>query len=91
MATQTFFHSRIGNCIVEIDVNDANWRISRIRATNQGTITVVGEVLKTGAQVFTAQAPPGQVTEWNVTGVQLGWDSVNGGLMMNDYELRVHA
>lgn len=90
MATQTFPFAEFGNGIVrvEIDVNDTNWRPSRVRCINNSTQPAAARILENGVEVFTATAPAGQTTTWNISGVQLGWDTVNGGLMMGNYALQ---
>lgn len=89
MATQTFQFAEFGNGIVrvEIDVNDANWRPSRVRCINNSAAAAVARVLDGGSEVFFASAPGGQTTIWNISGVQLGWDTANGGLMMGNYSV----
>lgn len=90
MATQTFQFAEFGNGIVrvEIDVNDANWRPSRVRCINNSAAAAVARVLDGGSEVFTATAPAGQTTTWNISGVHLGWDTVNGGLILGTYSLQ---
>lgn len=90
MATQTFpFAEFAGGAVrVEIDVNDANWRPSRVRCINNSAAAAVARVLDGGNEVFFASAPAGQTTQWNVSGVQLGWDTTNGGLVMGNYVLQ---
>lgn len=90
MATQTFLHSEFGNgqVRVEIDVNDATWRPSRVRCINNSSHAAQATILENGTQRFTATAPAGQTTTWNITGVQLGWDSVDGGLQMGAYVMQ---
>jgi hypothetical protein len=91
VATQTFQHSSFAGGIVrvEFDVNDANWRVSRVRCINDSAYPAVARILQNGVEVFTAVAPAGQMTSWNTTGVQLGWDSVDGGIVMGGYEMLV--
>jgi hypothetical protein len=74
---------------VEFDVNDANWRVSRVRCINNSPYTAKARILNNGVEVFTAVAPANATTGWNVTGVQLGWDAVNGGIMMGAYVMQV--
>lgn len=90
MATQTFQHSDFGNgqVVVEIDVNDATWRVSRVRCINNSAHALNARVLNGGVEVFRAVAPANQVTQWNVGGVQLGWDAENGGVVMGSYEVQ---
>lgn len=87
MATQTFLFAEFGDGIVrvEIDVNDANWRPSRVRCINNSGAAAVARILENGIEVFAATAPAGQTTTWNLSGIQLGWDTVNGGLMLGAY------
>jgi hypothetical protein len=91
MATLTFEHSSFAGGIVrvEFDVNDANWRVSRVRCTNNSNLSAAAAILDSGVEAFTAVAPPNATTSWNVTGIQLGWDSVNGGIMMGNYVVQV--
>ncbi len=91
MATQTYIHSLFegGLVRIEFDVNDANWRVSQVRCINGNTHPAYARILKNGTEIFTAVAPAGATTSWNVTGVQLGWDTVNGGIMLGSYE--IHA
>lgn len=90
MATQTFPFAAFGDSAVrvEIDVNDANWRPSRVRCINNSARAAVARVLENGVEVFAATAPGGQTSTWNISGVKLGWDQVNGGLMMGSYVLQ---
>lgn len=87
MATQTFQHSSFGNgqVVVEIDVNDATWRVSRVRCINNSAHALAARVLEGGTEVWTGSAPAGQTTVWNVGAVQLGWDTTNGGIVMGNY------
>ncbi len=89
MAIQTFFHSAFddGAVQVEFDVNDANWRVSRVRCINNSSRPARAWILNNGVQVFTADAPANATTSWNITGVQLGWDAVDGGIMMGTYQM----
>lgn len=89
MATQTFRHSSFGSdqVIVEFDINDNNWRMSQVRVINKSTYSLVAQIYEAGVLRFTANAPAGQTTSWNTTGIQLGWDSVNGGLIMGNYTM----
>jgi len=90
MATQTFQHSSFGNgaVTVEIDVNDANWRVTRVRCINNSAFAAAARILQSGVEIFTTTAPAGQTTTWNTTGVQLGWDAVDGGIIMGAYEMQ---
>lgn len=90
MATQTFTFAEFGDGAVraEIDVNDANWRPARVRCINSSAFAAVARILENGVEMFAATAPAGQTTTWNISGVQLGWDSVDGGLMMGNYVLQ---
>lgn len=101
MATRTLVHSEFGGGLVrvEIDINDANWRPSRVRVLNASASPLVAYVSKAGQEVFRAVAPAGQTTSWNISGVQLGWqpdylDDRDGkwypdGLDMRDYTVSV--
>jgi len=87
MATVTFQHSSFANGIVrvEFDVNDANWRVSQVRCINNSASPAAATIFQRGTEVFTAIAPANATTSWNATGIQLGWDAVDGGIMMGDY------
>lgn len=97
VATQTFPFAAFDNgaCQVEYDVNNANWRVSKVRVINNSLAPLVALVYKAGVQVFRAVALPGETTEWNVTGVQLGWQEPywnnitetweEAGIEMHDY------
>lgn len=87
MATQTFPFAAFGDgsVRVELDVNDANWRPSRVRCINNSAAAAVARILENGVEVFAATAPAGQTSTWNLSGIQLAWDTVNGGLMLGAY------
>lgn len=87
MAVQTFPFCGVGGVVVEYDVNDANWRVSQVRCINDSDYPAVAEIYESGTLRFTATAPAHQTTSWNVTGVQLAYDSVNGGIMMGNYTM----
>lgn len=91
MATQTFPHSSFGGgaVVVEFDVNDANWRMSQVRCINNSPYPAVGHIYEAGVLRFTAVALANQTTSWNTTGIQLGWDPIDGGLMMGTYTMFV--
>ena len=91
MGTQTFPCAAFadGAVQVEMDVNDATWRPSRVRCLNTSNRTAVAEIYRAGSLVFTETAPANQTTTWNISGVQLGWDSVNGGVLLGDYTVSV--
>jgi len=86
---QTYLHSTFGGnaVIVEIDINDANWRVSRVRCINNSLYAAEASIYNSGVLVYEASAPPGQTTQWNIAGVQLEWDSINGGIMMGNYTM----
>lgn len=100
MATVTFQYASFndGQVIVEYDINDANWRVSKIRCINNSPHSAVGHIYQAGDLVFTANAPANQTTSWNVQGVQLAWqppywndligDWEEAGIEMGDYELQ---
>lgn len=90
MATQTFLHSSFGNgqVIVEFDVNDANWRVSRVRCINNSAYAASARILQNGIEIFIATAPANQTTSWSTSGIQLGWDTVNGGIIMGLYTIQ---
>ncbi len=90
MATQTFLHSSYGAglVVVEFDVNNANWRVAQVRCRNNSTKRAAARIFQAGAEIFLAAAPAGQVTTWNTTGVQLGWDPVDGGIQWGNYVMQ---
>lgn len=49
MATQTFQHSEFGNGAVrvEIDVNNANWRVSQMRCINTSAFPAAASIART--------------------------------------------
>ena len=87
MATQTFRYASFGNDAVycELDVNDRTWRPSQVRVVNTSASALKSTVLNAGTVVFEATAPAGQTTSWNISGVQLAWDAVDGGLILGPY------
>jgi hypothetical protein len=87
MATQTFQHSSFGGGAVrvEFDVNNANWRVSQVRCINNSASAARFRVLLNGTEVYSDVAPAGQTTTRNTTGLQLGWDAVDGGIQMGGY------
>lgn len=88
MATQTFPFGSYGDAVrAEIDVNDATWRPSRVRCINTSAYPLVATVYQAGNPVLTVTAPANQTSSWNISGAQLGWDSVNGCLLLGDYTL----
>lgn len=89
MATQTFLLCEFSGVRVEFDVNDANWRVTQVRCWNSSPYTVAAIILQNGTEVFTATALAQRMTSWNTSGVQLGWDSVDGGIIMNGYVMRI--
>lgn len=102
MATETLQHSIFcGEAVrVEIDINDANWRVSKVRVINDSPYPLVVIISKAGTPIMEQTALANQTTEWNVSGVQLGWqpdflDSRDGqwypdGIDMKDYTVSVH-
>lgn len=91
MATIWFPHSSFNNgeVVVDFSVNDANWRVSQARCINNSQYPVTAFIFKSGVQIFTATAPAGQTTTWNTSGIQLGWDGIDGGIMMMDYVIQI--
>jgi hypothetical protein len=87
MATQTFRIASFAadSVRVEIDVNNANWRVQKARCINDSDAALKIIVYELGTQIYTAIAPAQQTTEWNVNPFQLGWDSVDGGLILGNY------
>lgn len=97
MPTQTYQYASFGSGVVvlQYDVNDANWRVSRVRCVNNSDQPAHGRVYELGELVFEATAPANHTTEWPVSGVQLSWqpDYWNditqtwepGGIEMGDY------
>ena len=90
MATETFPHSSFGGGIVrvEVDINTANWKAVKMRCVNDSAHAASATILEGGAPVFEASAPANATTIWNVAGVQLGWDSVDGGIMMGNFVMQ---
>lgn len=90
MATLTFEYAAFdsGRCRVEFDVNDANWRISRIRCINGTDYPAQGTVLEGDVVRFQEIAPANATTVWQVPGMQIGWDPVDGGLVLGNWSLR---
>lgn len=87
MATQTFPFAAYPGVTAELDVNDATWRPSRVRCLNTSAHAVGIRVLNNGTEVFSTSAPANATTQWNISGVQLGWDSVDGGIMLGTYTI----
>jgi hypothetical protein len=58
---------------MQFDVNDANWRVSRVRCINNSGFPAIATIFDAGQQVF----------------VQPGWVSVDGGIMMGAYAMHV--
>ena len=97
MATLTLPHSSFAGGSIEFDISDVNWKISKIRCHNFSGQPARGFIYELGELVFTADAPSGEITEWNVTNVQLGWQPdywndvteewESGGIEMGDYVL----
>ena len=86
---------------IEFDINDTNWRISQVRCINNSEHPLKAFVHKSGVQVFTAVAEAKNITSWNTSGLQLGWqpdyyDSRDGqyhpdGLDMKDYTIQIQS
>jgi len=91
VATQSYLFFRFldGAITVTGQINTANWRLASILVHNTTAKTVRGYVYQAGQQIFIADAPGNQDTSWNTTGVQLGWDDVDGGLILGDYSFRL--
>lgn len=69
MATQTFPFGSYGDAVrAEIDVNDANWRPSRVRCLNTSAYPLVATVYQAGTLVLTVTAPANQTSQWNISG-----------------------
>lgn len=100
MATMTIHHSTMANglCVVELDINDANWRVSKVRCVNRSNRAAAADIYQAGQLVMQVTAPDNQTTEWNINNVQLAWQPEYwnsedqqyepGGLDMRDYVLR---
>jgi hypothetical protein len=90
MATKTFPFSSFNNdsVKVEIDVNDTNWRPSKIRCINNSSYPLKSTILESGSVIFVATAPENQTTTWNISGVQLGWNTIDNGLILGNYEIQ---
>lgn len=91
MATVWFPHSSFNGGLVTVDfsVNDANWRVSQVRCINNSNQPAKAFIYESGVLIFTAEAPANRTTTWNTSGIQLGWDNINGGIMMNNYTMQV--
>lgn len=87
MATATFQLASFGDgqCVIEYDVNDANWRVSRIRAINNSPYPVNAIVKDAGIEAYNVTVPANTTQTANTTGLQLGWDQVDGGIIMGSY------
>jgi len=88
MALQAIPHSIFPDVTVEIIVQNVNWKVSAVRCVNNSEYAAAADILESGVLVFHAVAPAGQTTQWNVGGVQLGWDSIDGGIIMGDYVMQ---
>lgn len=88
MATRTFPFASFGDGSVyaELDVNDANWRVTRGRVVNPSAFPLKVIVYENGVAIYSAIAPAGRTTQWNLNPFRLGWDSVDGGLILGPYE-----
>jgi len=91
MATITHQHSSFLNGIVtiEFDVSTANWRMSQIRCINNSSYTAKATIFELEELLYTANAPAGQTTSWNTSGVQLVWNPIDENLEMGDYIIQV--
>lgn len=93
MATVNYLVAILGNdeVIISLDINNANWRVQKanVDATNSPVYGVRVIVKQAGSVIWEDVAPAGEVTTWNTAPFQLGWDSVNGGLILGDYEFGV--
>lgn len=97
MATQTFqFGSMLnGSVVFELDINNANWRVSQARVINNSNRNVEVLIHKAGVLVFNQIAPAGETTTWNTSGLQFDWQEdywdsdiqewVPGGIELFDY------
>lgn len=85
MAIVTFPFAEVGGARAELDVNNANWRVSKARVINNSAYPLKVIVYQSGTPIYSAIAPANQTTEWNLSPYQLGWDSVYGGLILGDY------
>ena len=90
MATETFPHSSFGGGAVqvEVDINTANWKVVKMRCVNNSIYGARATILESGVPVFEASAPANATTVWNVAGVQLAWDSVDGGIVMGNFVMQ---
>lgn len=88
MATQTFLIASYGDSVtVEIDVNDATWKPSKIRCRNNSIFPLTATILENAVQIMTITAPANQTTTWNISGIQLGWDAVDNGIILGNYSV----
>lgn len=100
MATITFPFAEYGDgsVRVEVDLNDANRRVSKARCVNNSAYDAAFTVLSKGAVVYTKVAPAGATTEQNVAGWTLPqqpdyWNSITGqyepdGIDMGGYTVQ---
>ena len=89
MATRTVqLSSTLNNAIIaEMDINDANWRPSKIRVINMlQDIALVITVRELGVVVWTGTANPNATTSWNISGIQLGWQPDYWNSITQQYE-----
>lgn len=77
-----------GQVVFEYELNDANWRVSKVRCINNSSYAARASVLENGVETFAASCPAGQTLERNVPGWTLGWDAVEGGLILGPYEFQ---
>lgn len=96
VAIQTFTHSEYANGAVrlEFDWRDNTGEVIRFRCANNGTAALWGGVYEvdpvTGAetQLWTGTCQPGQTVTFPVSRFNLQWDTVDGGLIMGNYQIR---
>ena len=89
MATITLpIGSMLGGAITaEMDINDANWRPSKIRViNNHAERGLYIEVSELGSVVWSGTAPAGETTSWNISGIQLGWQPDYWNTITEQYE-----
>lgn len=81
-----------------MEINDANWRVSKVRVINEHpSLGFEITVKEAGVVVFNQTVPAGQTQTWNTSGIQLGWqpdffDTERqewraDGIDMGDYEI----
>lgn len=75
MATQTLqfasFESGLIRC--ELDINNANWRPSKVRVVNNSNHGLEVFIRESGYVVYNHTFAANTTEELNISGIQLGW------------------